>query len=128
MAEKPKPSAWDRWNWNPIVPGLLLAWWLYRLNKRGWDWNWVSISAIVIMVIWFILGVANWLTGGKVVEWMNSEDGDDFEVPEDFAAFQKSERHESPLITALSRGLEPGGDLEKQLSDCEVEEDWAPQT
>ena len=123
MEEKPTLSTWDRWNWNPIVPGLFTTIWLGSIARRDWDWNWFRIAGTVILCVWLIGAIYNWLSGGKVVDWLYSDDDDrEFEVPRDFAEFQDSTNHESPLTKALSRGLAPSGDLKEQLDGCEVEE------
>ncbi len=77
MAEKPPRSKWDRWNWHPVVPALLLGWWLFRIQNAGWDWGWLGIVGTVVFSIWLLLAVSDKLTGGRVVDWMNSPDDDD---------------------------------------------------
>lgn len=74
MAEKPNPSSWQKINWNPVAPGLLLAWWLFRLHRGNWNWNWISILGTLVFSTWLAGAIYNWLSGGKFVEWMNSGD------------------------------------------------------
>ena len=117
------PSKLDRFNWNPIVPGLILAWWLSRLAARGWNFTemgWFRVVGLCIMILWFGLAVYNYLSGGKLLEFLYSDDDREFEVPETFAALKKQiDLPETPLTKAIEENLPAGRDLEKAIGDLD---------
>jgi len=121
MAEKSKPSTWDRINWNPIVPALMLTIWLHSMSRRDWDWNWFRVTGTIFLSLWLVGAICDKLSGGKVVEWMNSDDdGNDFDVPPNFDEFRKSTKKTTPLIEAIERGLATDDDLAEKIGECNL--------
>ncbi len=74
MPEKPARSFWDRWNWTPVVPLLVLGWWIFQFYRAGWQWGWFRIAGTTVTSVWLLLAISDKLTGGKAVDWMNSSD------------------------------------------------------
>lgn len=131
-----RPNRLDWFNWNPIVPGLILAWWLRPLASSGWDFGslgWFRGVGLSIMVLWFGMAIGNVLSGGKLLAWMYSNDDDDdgaddggggSDVPASFAEFENTVKSKlsSPLMGALRTNLPAGGDLEEALDALDEEE------
>jgi hypothetical protein len=101
-----KISVWDRIQWNPLIPGAALAWWLWRMNTWEWQMSWFRFIGFVVICAWFLGAVANLLTRGKFLAWMSPDDDEaEFQLPKTLAGFSRRSKATSPLISALHTGV-----------------------
>ena len=121
------PTKWNRFNWNPIVPGVLSLIWIIPLVRSGWDFSgytWLRWLGLGWMGLWFGLACLNAISGGEFVEALYSDDDDDgeFEVPDTLAGLLEQVEVSSPVVGLLGENLPPGKDLRAALREHDIGE------
>ena len=116
-----KQNLWDRINSNPLVPGFLLAWWIWRCIERDWNITWVTWLGMGIFALWFLGTFGNWLSNGRLGEWFDSLGESEFRVPDTFNQFKKEFKVETPLMEVIEKGMSGDTKLESILAEVEIE-------
>lgn len=58
--------------WSPLLPFVLLGWFVARIVTVGPTP--LRIAGVVVQAIWLALAVYDWSSGGKLREWLYSDD------------------------------------------------------
>ncbi|MFT5857362.1 MAG: hypothetical protein ACI8XO_004623, partial [Verrucomicrobiales bacterium] len=119
-------SKWTRLNWNPIVPGLLLLYWLRPLYQNGWNFGELTVFrwlGLITMAVWFLLACWNKISGGAFLNSLYSDDNDETpKVPDSLEEYLEGTKVSAPLVELLRENLPLGKDLETALDDYEGED------
>jgi len=70
--QHPRHPRLRRFSWHPVVVALPLAYFVYRLISHG-----VTVMRVVslaFIVIWFVLGMINFATKDRFLDWLYSDE------------------------------------------------------
>lgn len=115
-------SKFDRFQWFPLWPTLLLAYFIWKLARNGPSF--IGIIGGLVILLWFLGAWFNVFSKGKLLDWLNSSDAEDDDlpvIPDSFSAYENSASDLTPLQKAISESFSGDRELAGAIDELDLE-------